>query len=139
MTHSSLNQHQFSTAIKFSADDLKNSAQLFPKLTNELKKGDCGKVGVIGGSAEYTGAPYFAAWADLSYLFCHPDASPVIKGYGPELMVNPTLDFQQIEATLGRLDAVVFGPGIGRNKQVLVPLLEKTTIRFTNWKSNETP
>uniref|UniRef100_A0A915D7Z4 ATP-dependent NAD(P)H-hydrate dehydratase n=1 Tax=Ditylenchus dipsaci TaxID=166011 RepID=A0A915D7Z4_9BILA len=40
-------------------------------------------------------------------------------------MVNPTLDFQQIETTLGRLDVVVFGPGIGRNKQMLVPLLEK--------------
>lgn len=25
------------------------------------RKGDAGKIGIIGGSAEYTGAPYFAA------------------------------------------------------------------------------
>uniref|UniRef100_A0A915D8Z9 Uncharacterized protein n=1 Tax=Ditylenchus dipsaci TaxID=166011 RepID=A0A915D8Z9_9BILA len=46
---SSLNQHQVSTAIQFSVDDLKKSAELFPKLTNELKKGDCGKVGLLVG------------------------------------------------------------------------------------------
>ncbi|KAI1711786.1 carbohydrate kinase domain-containing protein [Ditylenchus destructor] len=113
------------------ANDLKNVVKLFPRLTNDLKKGDCGKVGVIGGSAQYTGAPYFAAstaikiGADLSYLFCHPEASPVIKSYSPELMVNPTLDFSQIEANLARLDVIVFGPGIGRDKDALVPLFKK--------------
>ena len=32
-----------------------------PTLTSTLYKGQCGRVGVIGGCEEYTGAPYFAA------------------------------------------------------------------------------
>lgn len=104
---------------------------LFPQLTGKLRKGDSGKVGVIGGAPEYTGAPYFSSitamkiGADLSYVFCHPDASVVIKSYSPELIVHPTQDFERIESTLGRLDALVFGPGIGREKTRLVPLLER--------------
>lgn len=35
--------------------------QCVPLLGNELHKGQAGRVGVIGGSFEYTGAPYFAA------------------------------------------------------------------------------
>ncbi|KAH7730548.1 YjeF [Aphelenchoides avenae] len=110
--------------------ELKNVIALFPKLTGKLRKGDSGKVGVIGGAPEYTGAPYFASitsmkiGADLVYVFCHPDASPVIKSYSPELIVHPTLDFARIEPNMSRLDALVFGPGIGREKSKLVPLLE---------------
>lgn len=32
-----------------------------PKLETTLHKGQCGRVAVVGGSEEYTGAPYFAA------------------------------------------------------------------------------
>jgi ATP-dependent NAD(P)H-hydrate dehydratase len=34
--------------------------KLFPELTGSLHKGSCGKIGVVGGSLQYTGAPYFA-------------------------------------------------------------------------------
>jgi ATP-dependent NAD(P)H-hydrate dehydratase len=52
-----------------------------PKLSFSLLKGQCGKVGVVGGSLEYSGAPYFAASAvvhlggDLSHIFCPPSAN----------------------------------------------------------------
>lgn len=32
-----------------------------PVLNEKLYKGNCGRLGVIGGCKEYTGAPYFAA------------------------------------------------------------------------------
>lgn len=32
-----------------------------PKLDTTLHKGQCGRIAVVGGSEEYTGAPYFAA------------------------------------------------------------------------------
>ena len=80
-----------------------------------------GKIAVIGGCREYTGAPYFAATsalkvvsiflmfhlmnhtntnishdvvqgADLSHVFCTKDAATVIKSYSPELIVHPILE-----------------------------------------------
>ena len=58
---------------------------LVPSLDSELYKGQAGKVGVLGGCREYTGAPFFAAasalrvGADLSHVFCTRSAAPVIK------------------------------------------------------------
>lgn len=52
-----------------------------------------GRVGVFGGSEDYTGAPYFASMAalrtgaDLTYVFTAEEAAPALKGYSPELMV----------------------------------------------------
>jgi NAD(P)H-hydrate repair Nnr-like enzyme with NAD(P)H-hydrate dehydratase domain len=38
--------------------------EFIPDLNNpNLRKGDCGRIGIIGGSEEYTGAPYFAGAA----------------------------------------------------------------------------
>ncbi|PAV89064.1 hypothetical protein WR25_08922 [Diploscapter pachys] len=72
--------------------------RLMPKLTMQLRKGDMGKIAIIGGSAEYTGAPYYAAatvvnmGADLIYVMCAPEAAPIIKGYSPDLIVHPSLE-----------------------------------------------
>lgn len=69
-----------------------------PVLSNSLRKGESGRIGIIGGSLEYTGAPYFAAIAalrvgcDLVHVFCMKEAAPVIKSYSPELIVHPLLD-----------------------------------------------
>jgi len=109
---------------------LSNVASLFPVLSKSLSKGDCGKICVIGGSPVYTGAPYFASitpmklGADLVYVHCHPNAASVIKTYSPELIVYPSLNFDDIKVTLSRVDAVVFGPGIGREPE-LIHLLKK--------------
>eukprot|EP00210_Caulerpa_lentillifera_P002549 g2446.t1 len=60
-------------------------------------KGDMGRIGVVGGCKEYTGAPYFAAMtalrlgADLSHVFCTANAAMIIKTYSPELIVHQLL------------------------------------------------
>ncbi|CAN0353790.1 unnamed protein product, partial [Ectocarpus fasciculatus] len=54
-----------------------------------------GRVGVFGGSEDYTGAPFFASMsalrmgADLAYVFTAREAAPALKAYSPELMVTP--------------------------------------------------
>ena len=65
-------------------------------------KGSMGRIGVIGGSLDYTGAPYYSALsglklgADLSYVFCSQLASQPIKSYSPELMVTSFYDDSSI-------------------------------------------
>jgi len=44
---------------------------IIPRLTQELHKGQCGRIGVVGGSLEYTGAPYFAALSALRTVRAH--------------------------------------------------------------------
>lgn len=66
-----------------------------PKLTELKHKGDNGRIGVVGGSFECTGAPYFSAMAalksgtDLAHIFCAKSAAVAIKSYAPEIMVHP--------------------------------------------------
>ena len=92
---------------------------IVPKLTNDLRKGQCGRIAIFGGCVMYTGAPYFAAisalkaGADLVHVFCEKEAGNVIKCYSPELIVHPILDteyaLEQIDQWLPRLDCVVIG------------------------------
>ncbi|KAG5560098.1 hypothetical protein RHGRI_003404 [Rhododendron griersonianum] len=113
-------------------------------------KGQAGKIAVIGGCREYTGAPYFSAisalkiGADLSHVFCTKDAAPIIKGYSPELIVHPVLEesysirwifnliqdedkksiservLAEVEKWMERFDCLVVGPGLGRDPFLLV-------------------
>ncbi|XP_039082610.1 ATP-dependent (S)-NAD(P)H-hydrate dehydratase isoform X3 [Hyaena hyaena] len=102
---------------------------IIPPLTAQKHKGQDGRIGVVGGCQEYTGAPYFAAisalkvGADLSHVFCTREAAPVIKSYSPELIVHPVLDspsaVQDVERWLPRLHALVVGPGLGRDDLLL--------------------
>jgi ATP-dependent NAD(P)H-hydrate dehydratase len=114
--------------------------KLVPPMLEKFHKGQLGRVAVIGGSADYTGAPYFSAMAsarlgcDLSYVFCEPSAAQTIKSYSPNLMVSPILrstasisQAQQekdvsgeelakpIVDMLPRLHVLVIGPGLGRD------------------------
>ncbi|KAI4902588.1 hypothetical protein NFI96_033947 [Prochilodus magdalenae] len=102
---------------------------IVPPLTSKKHKGQDGRIGVVGGCQEYTGAPYFAAisalkvGADLSHVFCTKDAATVIKSYSPELIVHPVLDspnaVEEIEKWLPRLHSLVVGPGLGRDDVIL--------------------
>uniref|UniRef100_W5MRK7 ATP-dependent (S)-NAD(P)H-hydrate dehydratase n=1 Tax=Lepisosteus oculatus TaxID=7918 RepID=W5MRK7_LEPOC len=102
---------------------------IIPPWTSKKHKGQDGRVGIIGGCQEYTGAPYFAAisalkvGADLSHVFCTKDAATVIKSYSPELIVHPVLDspnaVAEVEKWLPRLHSVVVGPGLGRDDKLL--------------------
>ncbi|XP_041662191.1 ATP-dependent (S)-NAD(P)H-hydrate dehydratase isoform X2 [Cheilinus undulatus] len=102
---------------------------IVPPLTLKKHKGQDGRIGIIGGCQDYTGAPYFAAisalkaGADLSHVFCTKDAATVIKSYSPELIVHPVLDspnaVEEIEKWLPRLHGLVVGPGLGREDLLL--------------------
>jgi hypothetical protein len=72
-------------------------------LSSDSHKGSSGRVGVLGGSARYTGAPFYAAMAslkagaDLSFVFCAQEASLPIKCYSPELMVAPVYNAMEFD------------------------------------------
>lgn len=100
-----------------------------------LYKGATGRVAVIGGSLEYTGAPYFAADAslrgggELAFVFCAEQAALAIKSYSPELIVYPDfgdLRGEDASSTLSRMHAVLIGPGLGRGP--VAEALVKTVI-----------
>lgn len=115
-----------------------------PPLDGTQHKGQAGRIGIVGGSLEYTGAPYFAGiaalkvGADLVHIFCSKPAATVIKSYSPELIVHPLLDeldaVNNISPWLERLHALVIGPGLGRDPKIfevvtkLIELISKRQI-----------
>ncbi|KAI8011567.1 ATP-dependent (S)-NAD(P)H-hydrate dehydratase [Camellia lanceoleosa] len=124
------------------ADALGILRSVTPALDPSRYKGQAGKIAVIGGCREYTGAPYFSAisalkiGADLSHVFCTKDAAPVIKSYSPELIVHPILEesysvrdedkrsisdnvLAEVAKWMERFDCLVVGPGLGRDPFLL--------------------
>lgn len=129
---------------KFEADSDNILRAITPVFDPNRHKGQAGKIAVIGGCREYTGAPYFAAisalkiGADLSHVFCTKDAAPVIKSYSPELIVHPVLEesysvgdrdrdkdhisrrvVAEVDKWMERFDCLVVGPGLGRDPFLL--------------------
>ncbi|EGO22446.1 hypothetical protein SERLADRAFT_473270 [Serpula lacrymans var. lacrymans S7.9] len=102
--------------------------QIIPPLNGSLHKGQSGRVGVLGGALDYTGAPFFAAisalriGADLSHVICSPTAAQAIKSYSPDLIVHPILREDsshdkvrgELDSLLSRLHVLILGPGLGR-------------------------
>ena len=109
---------------------MESFTKYLPPLGFHHYKGQSGKIAIIGGCFEYTGAPYFAAatvlllGGDLSHIFCTENAATAIKSYAPELIVHPYIPDKKsnIEASISlteqwfpRIDAFVIGPGLGRD------------------------
>jgi ATP-dependent NAD(P)H-hydrate dehydratase len=107
------------------------------KLYSSIKfgeKGEKGIVGVIGGSTDYTGAPFFSAisalrtGADMVHVFCDESASTAIKSYSPECIVHPilhsthSLSLPRLEESFfpfgKKLSALVVGPGLSMNENL---------------------
>ncbi|KAI1241631.1 hypothetical protein IHE44_0005114 [Lamprotornis superbus] len=139
-------ERSFSLHRTHTLKDMENIFQLvrnvIPPLTGKKHKGQDGRIGIVGGCREYTGAPYFAAitalkvGADLSHVFCTKDAATVIKSYSPELIVHPVLDspnaIHEVEKWLPRLHSVVIGPGLGRDEVLLENakgIIEKSKVK----------
>jgi ATP-dependent NAD(P)H-hydrate dehydratase len=74
---------------------------IFPSLAEDSKKGQNGKVAVVGGSYEFSGPPYYAAMAtlrvgtDMAHIFCPKTSATAIKSYSPDLIVHPIFDIEQ--------------------------------------------
>jgi len=113
-------------------------AAVAPTLDGESYKGQGGRIGVLGGSIDYTGAPYYAAasalvvGAELASIYTAQEACIPIKGYSPELMVSAVYTHAEIHSpeaqhrmvtkvteALPRLHCLAIGPGLGRDDGVL--------------------
>lgn len=117
-----------------------------PPLLSSFHKGQAGgRICVIGGCEDYTGAPYFSANAaalmgcDLTHVICEYNAATVIKSYTPNLMVHPYLresnsflpsgdvartEMDKVKSLLSRMHVIVIGPGLGRDPQMLESIKE---------------
>ncbi|KAA0172123.1 hypothetical protein FNF27_06158 [Cafeteria roenbergensis] len=82
-----------------------------PSFAVPFHKGQHGRVVVIGGSIEYSGAPCYAAMAalrtgaDLAWVICAPEAAGAIKAFSPELIVIPGLPSAEENERVARLPA----------------------------------
>ncbi|OJJ46638.1 hypothetical protein ASPZODRAFT_132736 [Penicilliopsis zonata CBS 506.65] len=135
--------HHVSTSSKILFSKVR---KIVPPMLERFHKGQLGRVAVIGGCVDYTGAPYFSAMAsarlgcDMSHVICERSAASVIKSYSPNLMVHPLLPSSEtvqnpnsidvsalaspIVSMLSRLHVLVIGPGLGRDGVTLKVVAE---------------
>jgi len=113
---------------------------IYPKRSILSHKGDYGKVAIIAGSEQYTGAAILSAraciksGAGLVYLFSPSSLKgrydgtliEAIKISIPEENGNPNCD--ELEQLLNTMDCVLIGPGIGISEYSL--LLVKTVLKI---------
>ncbi len=107
-----------------------------PKRTPQSRKGDFGRLLVIGGSKDYIGAPSLAAMAAMRtgvdlVTVCVPRYVADRMQYDPNLMVKALEGEERItvedvkEALKLRCDAIVFGNGLGKESEEAVKFLLK--------------
>jgi hydroxyethylthiazole kinase-like uncharacterized protein yjeF len=117
-----------------------------PRLKNS-QKGDYGKILLIGGSSQYSGAPCFSALATLktgaglSIIAAPTSVSNVIRSFSPELIVRDLpgkiLSPEAIPTINELLDwasTIVIGPGLGTSddtKKAFTEILKRIGIRKT--------
>jgi hydroxyethylthiazole kinase-like uncharacterized protein yjeF len=95
-------------------------------------KGDYGRLLIIGGSENFTGAPAFSALAatkcgtDLVYVASPTKTSEIIASYSPDLITIKLpgehlnlKDLSELERWMGSADAIVLGPGIGMHEETV--------------------
>ncbi|KAL4704266.1 hypothetical protein ACJJTC_016284 [Scirpophaga incertulas] len=108
------------------------SKQIVPNLTKK-SKGDAGRIAIIGGSADYSGATYFAAMsssrvgADLVFVMTTEAGASIIKTYSPDLLVYAHLNRKnatKISQFLRSMDVVVIGPGFGQEDDQINLMLD---------------
>lgn len=130
----SLNCSTMASSSSIDERMLKGVRKIVPNLSTAKYKGQDGRIGIFGGSLEYTGAPYFAAMsslrtgADLVHIFCTKESGGPIKSFSPEPIVHPILDqhdaIKQIKPWLDRLHVIIIGPGLGREDKIFKIIAE---------------
>ncbi|MBU5678945.1 MAG: NAD(P)H-hydrate dehydratase [Candidatus Aenigmatarchaeota archaeon] len=118
--------------------------KVFTKRAKEAKKGDFGKLLVVGGSKLYHGSPAFNALAayrsgvDLVFILAPERAANIIASFSPDLITYPLsgdyITKEHLETILSfakKSDALVIGGGMGRERETLDAIKEiliKVTI-----------
>lgn len=98
---------------------------MYPPRRPDGRKGDHGRVLVLGGSERYAGAPAFnalaalRAGADLAVVVAPRRAADLVASYSPDLITVPCAtpwpDPRVAEEELAKADAVVMGGGVERS------------------------
>jgi hydroxyethylthiazole kinase-like uncharacterized protein yjeF len=107
------------SACRVDASDLAS----LPRRDPRGSKYDAGAVLVVGGAAGTSGAPLLAAraafhaGAGVVFVAVSQDVRDQVAIGGAELMVHGTRDPDEVLELAGRADAVVLGPGLGRDDQ----------------------
>ena len=104
---------------------------LLPRRPFTMHKGQCGRIGIIAGSAGFLGAAVLAAeacvhaGAGLVTLHVTPDIYPFIASrVATEVMAHSTASFEEILDF--RHDVLAIGPGLGRGRgSKVLSLIEK--------------
>jgi NAD(P)H-hydrate epimerase len=104
----------------------------YPAARPDSRKGENGRVLVIGGGP-YTGAPFLAAMGayrigvDLVKVAAPAECARTIAGYSPSMIVHPLpgsilteADVETALAVAEEADAVVIGPGLGRDARTMI-------------------
>lgn len=100
-------------------------------------KGDFGRICVIGGSIEYTGAPALTAMGalrtgvDISMIIAPSHIANTIRSFSPNLIVKEydgeylnKNAIKLFEREVDRIDTIAIGPGLSSNQEVLESILE---------------
>lgn len=104
-------------------------ALLLPGLDSSMHKGAAGKLLIVGGSPGLTGAPVLAAMgalragSGLVTVACPRGIEPTLKSGYPDVMTMPLGEGESWSAAMAQalierlpqFDAVVLGPGLGRD------------------------
>merc|ERR1712216_240714 len=94
--------HGKSTRLKEAWERVK---QVVPPLVAAAHKGSAGRIGILGGSSAYTGAPFYAGISslkgggDLTFILCEEAAAGPIKAYSPEVIVVPVIASKGLDYT----------------------------------------
>jgi NAD(P)H-hydrate epimerase len=120
------------------------ATELYGDRLSDAKKGDFGKIAVVGGSTEYPNTPAIAAMsvlragADVSVIFAPERSADRSASFAPDLITRPldgdrleTDHVPQLAETLSGFDALVIGNGLGTDSTTLTgveELLEATEL-----------
>ncbi len=115
---------------------------LFIQREPDAKKGDFGRLLVIGGSKMYTGAPALAALAalysgcDIAVIAAPKRAADICASISPNMITYPLegdileeRHIKEIESLIDKSDALIIGPGLGcdeKTKKAVLKILENT-------------
>lgn len=115
----------------------KDDLQIIPKRPDYSNKGSFGKVLIVAGSQDISGAACmcalaaFRTGAGLVRVYTHENNREVIQKFIPEAMVDTynleKFDKEQLSKLLGWSDVIAVGPGIGvghKQKEMLKVILE---------------
>ncbi|XP_058464057.1 ATP-dependent (S)-NAD(P)H-hydrate dehydratase isoform X2 [Malaya genurostris] len=113
---------------------LERARNIVPGLEPGRHKGQAGRIGVVGGSMEYTGAPYFAAisalkvGADLVHVFCPQAAAQkplIIDADGLYLITHDISLVKDYYGVILTPNAIEFCRLFGDDRDKIMQMMEK--------------